>query len=36
MWLGIIANMNVAKEGAFKEREFIKTVITCRVDCRRK
>jgi hypothetical protein len=36
MWLGIIANMNVAREGAFKEGKFLKTVFTYRVDSSRK
>jgi len=35
MWLEIIANMNVAREGSFKG-EFIKTVFTYRVDSSRK
>lgn len=31
--LGIIANMNVAREGAFKEGEFIKRVDSSRKWC---
>jgi hypothetical protein len=36
MWLGIIATINVAREGAIKEGEFIVTVFTYRMDSSRK